>query len=134
MSVDDEWPSASEVEARSRHYGLFGKLFYLVETTPVGSMATLMPYVAAHLEHQRKLEKDGVLLAAGPLMTDDGQTHRGEGLFVIRADSLRDAHQIVSADPMHASGVRRFRIRPWLVNEGSLSLSVHLSTARGALD
>ena len=134
MSDDDQWPSAGEVEARSRQHGLFAKVFYLVETTPVGPLRTLAPYVVAHLEHQRKLEQDGVLFAAGPLMTDDGQMHRGEGLFVIRAESLREAHEIVSADPMHVSGARRFRIRPWLINEGSLSLTVRLSAARGTLE
>jgi uncharacterized protein len=30
-------------------------------------------------------------------------------------------------DPMHQAGARTFRIRPWLLNEGTLGLQVFLS-------
>ena len=37
------------------------------------------------------------------------------------------ARAIAEADPMHARGARRYRIRPWLLNEGSLTLRVTYS-------
>lgn len=52
----------------------------------------------------------------------------GAGLIVYRAESLGAARKIAEADPMHRSGARSFTIRRCLVNEGSLNVSVRLST------
>ena len=46
---------------------------------------------------------------------------------VIRASSLADAKQIMGRDPMHKSGARKFKIRPWFVNEGTISVRLNYS-------
>ena len=38
----------------------------------------------------------------------------GEGMVIIRAASLAEAQAIAAADPMHSSGARKARVRPWL--------------------
>ena len=53
---------------------------------------------------------------------------QGTGLVVYRAGSMDEAQQIADQDPMHLSGARQYTLRKWLINEGSLSLNVGLST------
>jgi uncharacterized protein len=48
-------------------------------------------------------------------------------MFVYRADSLDEARKIAESDPMHSSGARRFRIRSWLLNEGTFSVQLFYS-------
>ena len=45
----------------------------------------------------------------------------------IRAKSPAEATDIMKRDPMHKSGARKFKIRPWFVNEGTLSVRLHYS-------
>ena len=47
--------------------------------------------------------------------------------FQFQSKELNEAKAIADADPMHRSGVRRYRIRPWLLNEGSITLTVRYS-------
>ena len=46
---------------------------------------------------------------------------------------IRYARALAEADPMHREGARTFTLRAWLVNEGSLTLTVGLSGHRAAL-
>ncbi|WP_372424467.1 YciI family protein [Salinarimonas chemoclinalis] len=106
---------------------------YAITTTPTDGLGPVLAHLEAHLAFQVGLEKDGVLFAAGPLWTDDEREWRGEGLVVVRAPSRAAAIAIAERDPMHASGARRFVVRPWMINEGSLSLRLDLSSQRLAL-
>ena len=65
-----------------------------------------------------------MLIGAGPVAVDGGVTWSGEGMVVVRADSLEQAEAIAAADPMHAAGARSYRVRPWIVNEGTLTVKV----------
>jgi uncharacterized protein len=88
------------------------------------------------LEHQaylRELEDKNILFGAGPLWTDDGQYFEGDGLLIYRANSVEEAHRLVQADPMHKSGAREFTIRPWLLNDGSITIRVTLSQPQRSL-
>ena len=49
-------------------------------------------------------------------------------MVIIRAENLAAARAIAVEDPMHASGARAFEIRPWLVNEGSMTIKLSHST------
>ena len=48
-------------------------------------------------------------------------------MIIIRAESIGAATVIAGANLMHSFGARKFRIRPWLVNEGSFNLWVIFS-------
>ncbi|MEM9351162.1 MAG: YciI family protein, partial [Pseudomonadota bacterium] len=58
---------------------------------------------------------------------------QGIGLIIYRADSLEAARALADGDPMHKTGARSYILRRWMINEGSLTLSVGLSTGGGAL-
>ena len=110
--------------------GMLQKQFYMVHSTPTAGMGPVMKNLPQHLEHQCAMERDGVMLAAGPHWTDDESEWQGDGTFVIRATSLAHAREIAGADPMHQAGARSFEVRPWMINEGSFSLRVLFSSGR----
>lgn len=107
--------------------GLLAKQLYVVLTTPVAGLDAVRANLAEHLAYQLELERNNIMFAAGPFADDAAQEWQGEGMVIIRADSLAEAHQIAEADPMHKSGARKFRVRPWLLNEGSITINVTYS-------
>jgi uncharacterized protein len=118
---------AEEIVALSKKEGFLAKQLYAVFTTPTNGIGPVMENVKEHLAFQVKLEKEGIMFAAGPNWTDDEKSWEGDGMVVIRANSLADAKQIMERDPMHKSGARKFKIRPWLVNEGMVSVRLNYS-------
>jgi uncharacterized protein YciI len=100
---------------------------YAIFTRPKNGLGPVLDTMGPHLDYQKKLEAEGALFAAGPFSDDNQETWQGEGMVIVRAASREAAHAIASEDPMHKSGARTFRIRPWLLNEGSLTLRVTYS-------
>ena len=117
--------SAAEIVALSKEKGFLAKQLYVVFTTPVSGMGPVMEHMKEHLAFQQLLEEQGVMFAAGPHWTDDEQSWEGDGMVVLRASSLTEASTIAATDPMHASGARRFTVRPWLVNEGTVTIKLN---------
>ena len=122
----------TEWQAFKKHLeekGVLAKPLYAVLTTPAEGRGyeDLAEHLPAHLAYQVELEQKGIMFAAGPLASDDETKPSGEGLVIIRAASVEEAHKIAAADPMHKSGARTYRIRPWLINEGSLTVKVTYS-------
>jgi len=75
------------------------KQLYVIQTTPTNGLGPVMENIGPHLEFQVKIEQDGVMFAAGPLWADDEESWEGEGMVVIRADSLAYAGKLPSRIP-----------------------------------
>ena len=110
--------------------GMLQKQLYVVFTTPASGMGPVMANIEAHLKFQIELEQKGIMFGAGPFWTDDEKQWLGEGMVIIRAGSLDEAKKIAASDPMHASGARTFRVRPWLLNEGTVTIKVSYSDGK----
>lgn len=108
--------------------GMLQKQLFAIFTTPVDGLGAVFANMEEHLNFQVQLEKDGILYAAGPLWTDDGEEWEGEGMVIVRAASIAEAKAVAERDPMHKAGARTFRIRPWLINEGSVTVRLDYST------
>jgi uncharacterized protein YciI len=121
---------AADIIQESRRRGYLAKQLYVVFTKPVSGIGPVMENLAVHLQFQEKLEQDGIMFAAGPHWSDDEREWDGEGMVVIRAKSLAEATEIALLDPMHTSGARTFRVRPWFVNEGTLTVKLGFATGR----
>ena len=106
---------------------------YVVLSEPAGAPDEVKRVLPEHLAYQAEQEGLGTLAFAGPLSDETGEAMNGTGLIVYRAGSLDAARALADADPMHAQGARTYRIRRWLVNEGSLTLQVKLSAQRVTL-
>ena len=123
--MSDEGIKVGDVLEASK--GMLQKQLYAVFTTPANGMGPVMENLEEHLKFQVGLEEKGIMFAAGPFWSDDGEVWEGEGMVLIRAGSLEEAREIAESDPMHSSGARTFRVRPWLINEGALTLKVRFS-------
>jgi len=126
-------PTWSEYKKIAAERGALAHELYVVVSMPAGSEDAMNSNKEAHLAYQAEQETAGRLAFAGPLSDESGEMMSGGGMIIYRADSLEEAHALASADPMHSSGARSFTIRCWLINEGSLSLSVKLSEQKVSL-
>jgi uncharacterized protein len=97
------------------------KLFVVLSSGKKGR--DLAPALAAHLQYMIDLERQGVLFASGPF---DGGT-AGDGLTILRTESLEQTREIAERDPFVIKGLRTFQVREWMLMEGSLGLKVNFS-------
>ncbi|WP_420862508.1 YciI family protein [Algirhabdus cladophorae] len=115
-----------KADAKSR--GALALELYVAHSTPDKAPEDVKAALGNHLAYQAQLEAKGQLAFAGPMSDETGDHMQGMGLIIYRAASLEEARALAEADPMHSSGARRFTLRRWMINEGSLTLNVGLST------
>ena len=118
-------PVKDVMQASSR---MLQKQLYAIFTTPSAGIDAVLANMEEHLAFQVSLEREGVLYAAGPMWTDDEKSWEGEGLVVVRAGSRAEAAAIAERDPMHRAGARRFTVRPWMINEGTVTIRLDSSS------
>lgn len=121
-------PKWSEYKETARARGSLAFELFIVESTPAVAPEEMLKILPSHLAYQAKMEAERKLFMAGPLSDPSGEQMTGGGMIIYRARSMDEAREIANNDPMHKLGGRTYALRKWLVNEGSLSLSVGLST------
>ncbi|MBG6148528.1 uncharacterized protein YciI [Labrenzia sp. EL_142] len=126
-------PNITKDDILKASAGMLQMQLYVVFTSPTNGMGPVMENIEEHLKFQVDLEQRGIMLGAGPFWADDEHTWNGEGMVIIRADSLAHAREIAETDPMHSSGARSFKVRPWLLNEGRVTVEVNFSTGKHAV-
>lgn len=120
-------PAAAVLDASK---GMLQQQLYAIFTTPTDGLGPVFAKLEEHLKYQVQIEQEGIMYAAGPLWTDDEQRWEGEGLVIVRAASRDEAVAIAERDPMHQSGARSFKVRPWLINEGAVTVRLNYSTQK----
>lgn len=123
-------PKITKHDVLKASEGMLQKQLYAVFTTPTNGMGPVMANIEEHLKFQVELERKGIMFGAGPFWADNEVDWNGEGMVVIRAGSLAEAREIAAEDPMHSSGARSFTVRPWLLNEGTLTVRIDYSTGK----
>jgi len=131
--MSDKSVSAADIIKVSREHGYLARQLYAVFSSPANGMGPVMENLEAHLKHQVAMQDSGLMFAAGPFWTQDEKEWEGEGMFILRATSMAHATELAASDPMHKAGARTFRVRPWLVNEGSITLKMSFSTGKAEL-
>ena len=126
-------PSWSDYKSHAKERGALAHEVYMAQSTPQKSPKKLQAVLPDHLAYQRQLEQAGQLMFAGPLSDETGELMQGAGMMIYRAASLEEARTLAEADPMHATGTRSFVLRRWLINEGSVTLHIKLSTNTSSL-
>ncbi|WP_439154305.1 YciI family protein [Yoonia sp.] len=134
MSGQDNPKSVPAAAVREASGAMLQKQLYVIFTTPTDGLGPVFANLDDHLAFQMGLEKDGIMFAAGPLWSDDEEHWNGEGMVVVRAASRADAIAIAERDPMHKAGARSFTVRPWMINEGSLTVRLDYSTQTFAIN
>ena len=120
-------PNITKDDILEASKGMLQKQLYVVFTKPTNGMGPVMENIKPHLDFQVELEEKGIMFGAGPFWADNESDWHGEGMVIIRARSLAEARDIAASDPMHSSGARSFEVRPWLLNEGTVTLKVRYS-------
>lgn len=123
----------NEYKAIAKERGALAFELFVAVSTPQKSPDEVKTVLPDHLAYIQSLEVSGQLVMAGPLSDETGEEMQGAGMLILRASSMEEANALAANDPMHSTGVRSFTLRRWLVNEGSLSVSVGLSTRNVAL-
>ena len=123
-------PAWNDYKKAAKERGSLALELFVVESTPAKAPEDVQANLPAHLEYQRSQEVAGTLAFAGPLSDLTGELMQGTGMIVYRAESMEAARVIADGDPMHSSGARTYVLRKWLINEGSFSLNVGLSTGK----
>ena len=120
-------PNITKHDILEASKGMLQKQLYVVFTKPTDGMAPVMENIKEHLDFQVELERKGIMFGAGPFWADNETDWHGEGMVIIRAESLAHAKEIAASDPMHKSGARAFEVRPWLLNEGTVTVKITYS-------
>ena len=123
-------PAWNDYKKAAKERGSLALELFVVESTPAKAPEDVQANLLAHLEYQRSQEIAGTLAFAGPLSDLTGELMQGTGMIVYRAESMEAARAIADGDPMHSSGARTYVLRKWLINEGSFSLNIGLSTGK----
>jgi hypothetical protein len=55
-------------------------------------------------------------------------------MVIVRAESVTVARAIAAQDPLHQNQVREYQIQPWLLNEGSINISVLYSNSQAKIN
>ncbi len=112
---------------------MLGKKLWVIMTKRVVPLEEVQKHTKAHLLHQIKLEKDGIMYGAGPAVVP-GASEASFGLIVIRAKDEAEARRIANSDPMHKEGVRKYELYQWTMNEGRLNITIDFSDQTYRLD
>jgi uncharacterized protein YciI len=116
---------------RERRNALPAHQFFVIHTElakPTDDVrAALEPLVKEHLDWVRDLEESGILFAAGPLVSTD-EPHTGAGMIIVRGPSKAEIETLAATCPFHKAGVRKFTVRGWQMNEGSLNVTLRVSS------
>lgn len=123
----------NDYKTMAKERGALALELYVVESTPEKSPEEVKAVLPDHLAYQRAQEEAGRLVMAGPLSDSTGNEMQGTGMILYRAETMDAARAIAESDPMHKTGARSFKLRKWLVNEGSLTVQVGLSTGKAVL-
>lgn len=112
--------------AAALHQKMLGLKLWVVITKAVAPPDVLSKVLEAHLDHQIRLEKEGIMFGAGPLSNPDGSP-TGTGMIIIRAESEAEARRIADQDPFHAQGLRTYILQQWSLNEGRITVTIDYS-------
>jgi uncharacterized protein YciI len=115
------------------HARMLKKPLWVVLSKPAAPPAEMARHLKAHLEHQIRIEKAGIMYGAGPA-TKPGDAAPSFGLIIIRAKDEADARRIADADPMHAAGARTYELYAWSLNEGRIGIKLNFSDQSFSFD
>lgn len=123
----------TEYKSQAKARGALALELYAAHSTPAKAPEDVKASSPDHLAYQAPLERAGQLAFAGPMSDETGEPMQGVGLIIYRAESLKAARALAEGDPMHSSGAHSYVLRRGMINEGSFTVQVGLSTAATTL-
>ena len=81
-------PKITKQDVLNASSEMLNKDLYVVFTKPTNGMIPVMENLEDHLKFQVSLEKQGIMFGAGPFWEDNEIDWNGEGMVIIRANSI----------------------------------------------
>lgn len=120
-------------EAEKLNTGM-NKEVYLYVTEPVVSFGEVAKILPDHMDFVHKIESQGTMIMGGQTTIEGAPDAAGYGCIVIRANSFEEARRIADQDPMHKTGVRKYTLYKWNINEGEMNIRLKLSDQSFSID
>ena len=99
-------PKVTKQDILNASSQMLNKDLYVVFTKPTNGSVPVMENIEKHLKFQVSLEQRGIMFGTGPFWEDNEIDWYGEGMVIIRANSLIEAKETATTDSMHKSGAR----------------------------
>ncbi len=74
----------------------------------------------AHIANLRRLSEMGKLVINGPLLDSFAASGEIRGIGALKAESLAEAQELISTDPMVEAGRLIFELHAWMVDKNIL--------------
>jgi len=89
-----------------------------------------------HKKFLAGLENEGRIFGAGKLENaqENEQTDLGFGMFILRANSRKEAEQIAFQEPYTKAGHRTMRLIPWQRTEGDMNIRISFTNGTMTID
>lgn len=118
MTYDDEqaWKDAEEM-------GMTVYYVYLLKKGPTWSPESTPEIDAlqeAHLANFKRLANMGKLVINGPLLDSFATSGEIRGIGALKADSMQEAQELISTDPMVKVGRLVFELHTWMIAKNIL--------------
>lgn len=91
---------------------------------------------AAHKKFLAGLENEGRIFGAGKLENakENEQADLGFGMFILRAQSRKEAEAIAFEEPYTKAGHRTMKLIPWQRTEGDITIRVSFTNGTMTID
>ncbi|MGE5539152.1 MAG: YciI family protein [Gemmatimonas sp.] len=91
---------------------------------------------AAHKKFLAGLENEGRIFGAGKLENgrENEQSDLGFGMFILRAESRKEAEQIAFREPYTMAGHRTMKLIPWQRTEGDITIRISFTNGTMSVD
>ncbi|KAF6254858.1 hypothetical protein COO60DRAFT_1703116 [Scenedesmus sp. NREL 46B-D3] len=89
------------------HFVCFSRL------APEQTTAALQEALPQHQQWLRQQQQQGRLAFHGDFLNPEADNY-GSGMYALFADSTPEAKELAGSDPLHASGIRKFEMLPWV--------------------
>jgi len=91
---------------------------------------------AAHKKFLAGLENEGRIFGAGKLENakESEQADLGFGMFILRAQSRKEAEAIAFQEPYTKAGHRTMRLIPWQRTEGDITIRISFTNGTMTVD
>ena len=106
------------------------KRLYLALQYPTASQEEMLDHMPEHLEYMA--EREDRIFLSGPLV-QEGVTV-GEGLTVLKTDDEAEAREIMDGEPLVKRGLRRYELKLWRIQEGSMTVRISGVNSTANLD
>jgi uncharacterized protein YciI len=125
-------PPALAPALHERTSGMMNLRLFAAHARLAATREEMAPLVEAHVAFLVELERAGALFASGPFF-DQAGAPTGDGMTIVRAESITAARALLERDPFVQAGVRTFELREWHLMEGTIVLTVRASARAGLL-